>query len=426
MTTSESGVRPVHFMVIFWGQRYREYFVDLCLPSLLAPHNLPLLRSADGHRFMMATTKDDWRTIERLPIMDRLRRHATPVWVEIGSPEETPKTAGALARYAATIRHQEVCYRALLAAAYHPRAYGSLLGPDVIVSDGLVAAMLKYARAGHHLVLRPALRQVEEDVLSELEACGLVDGERLSETARDLTIPTRLAADLVVRHLHPELLSLEEGAPGQPERPPFRYWRMPEGRGIVLRTFFALPVLMDFSLVPTNHAACLDRDAFENIYFSENFGKSPSIHAVQDSDEFSVLSLTPRSVNYAAPTPTVEPARSSWRQRYARLLNIRRSMKFYTRGGRDNVRRQLFHVSFRWHRDPLDEVWMREERRIDRLVEHAVGDYDVAGGDARVMRHPRYVLLDLIAAAPLGKLRALVGALLRKLHLGRLPASETT
>jgi hypothetical protein len=419
------SVRPFHFMVIFWGPRYRANFVDLCLPSLLAPNNLPLLRSADGHRFMMATTKEDWQAIEGLPIMERLRRHATPVWVEIGSPEETPDTADALARYAAIIRHQEVCYRALVKAAYHPRAYGSLLGPDVIVSDGMVAAMLKHARTGHHLVLRPALRQIEEDVLSDLQTRGLIGGARLSESAGDLTITTRLAADLVVRHLHPEVSSLEEGAPGQPDRPPFRYWRLSEGRGIIQRTFFALPVLMDYSVVPANHAACLDQEAFENIYFAENFGNSGGIHAVQDSDEFSVLSLTPRAVNYAPPAPAGELPSAGWKQDFDQLLNIRRSFQFYTRNGEDNVRRHLFQVSFRWHHAPLDEVWMREERAIDRLIERAVGDYSTDRPLARLIRHPRYVLLDLIASAPPGNLRALVGALLRKLRPIRVPAGET-
>jgi hypothetical protein len=35
-------------MVPFWGRKYREYFVDRYLPSLLAPNNLPLLNQARG------------------------------------------------------------------------------------------------------------------------------------------------------------------------------------------------------------------------------------------------------------------------------------------------------------------------------------------------------------------------------------------
>ena len=55
-------------MVAFWGDCYRDRFVQLCLPSLFAPGNLPRLRAEDGHRFLIATTLTDWAEIERLPI----------------------------------------------------------------------------------------------------------------------------------------------------------------------------------------------------------------------------------------------------------------------------------------------------------------------------------------------------------------------
>src|SRR5271156_5037889 len=86
---SGSVKRPFYFMVPFWGQRYREYFVDLCLPSLLAPNNISLLRAEDGHRFLIATTWEDWKTIEHLPIMERLRQHVTPTWIEINNPQQS-------------------------------------------------------------------------------------------------------------------------------------------------------------------------------------------------------------------------------------------------------------------------------------------------------------------------------------------------
>jgi hypothetical protein len=38
-------IRQFHLMVTFWRAKYRDYFVDLCLPSLPAPGNLPLLNA---------------------------------------------------------------------------------------------------------------------------------------------------------------------------------------------------------------------------------------------------------------------------------------------------------------------------------------------------------------------------------------------
>src|SRR5271156_1535988 len=108
---SGSVKRPFYFMVPFWGQRYREYFVDLCLPSLLAPNNIPLLRAEDGHRFLIATTREDWGAIEHLPIMDRLRQHATPDWIEVDYPMSTDSEAHP--QYASSINYQNFCQKKL-------------------------------------------------------------------------------------------------------------------------------------------------------------------------------------------------------------------------------------------------------------------------------------------------------------------------
>ena len=78
--------RPFCFMTQFWGERYRDYYVDYCLPSLLAPNNLPLLRAKDGHCFLIATPREDWDAIEHLPIIEKLRQFVTPTLVETPAP----------------------------------------------------------------------------------------------------------------------------------------------------------------------------------------------------------------------------------------------------------------------------------------------------------------------------------------------------
>jgi hypothetical protein len=362
-------------MVTFWGERYRDYFVDLFLPSMLAPNNLPLLRPEDGHRFFIATTRQDWHAINKLPIMHRLRRHAEPSWVEINEPPTTEAT-DAHTLYAAVIRHMHVCQRKLLEAGYHPSAYGSLHFPDTIFCDGMVAALLRSVQSGHQLVLCPALRQTEEAVIADLEAAGLLSAHlRPSVAAQELTIPSRLAADLAVRHLHPEMAVFQEGACGQPMNPPFRYWRTADGRGIILHTFFTIPVLMDYSVLRTDHTRCLDDDLVENIYVSANFRNCNAIHVVQDSDEFLMLSVTPRATNHSSRAATQEVRRSGLRQEYDRLCNIRRSFEFYVLRNSDVVRRDLFWTRVRWHANELDDNWTKEERRIERVLNRAVGDY---------------------------------------------------
>ena len=368
MTTNSP--RPFYFMVPFWGQRYREYFVDTCLPSLLAPGNLPLLQAADGHRFLIATTKSDWNAIERLPIMEKLRAYATPILIEIQEPDSATAPGGRNA-----INYQNLCQKRLVETAYQYRGYGCLLSPDIIISDGMIAALLRWAQEGYQLVLCPALRQAEEGVRADLFRDGyLRSGERPSLSGRAIAIPPRRVGELLVRHLHPEVLAFEEGNPGRPFLPPFRFWRVPGGRGIILHTFFGLPVLMDYAAVESHDSACLDHGAFENVYLGRNFSHCDRVHIVEDSDEFGILSVTPSPSQAGRPAPTPR-RRLDWMIKLAQTCSLRESMAFYARRNRDVVKRNLFRVAVRWHTADLDAVWQLEERQVSIAIERALGDY---------------------------------------------------
>jgi hypothetical protein len=59
--TAMQAMQPFDFIVSLWGERYRNYFVDRCLPTLLAEGNFPVLRASEGHRLLIATTQADWQ-----------------------------------------------------------------------------------------------------------------------------------------------------------------------------------------------------------------------------------------------------------------------------------------------------------------------------------------------------------------------------
>ena len=367
-------MRPFDFMVPFWGRRYREYWVDLSLPSLLATNNLPLLDVADGHRFLIATTEEDWHAICDLPIMARLRRYAVPVWIKIDLLPEGEDASGYDA-YTNSVRLQNKAQKALVSAAGARRCYGSLLFPDVLYSDGFVAALLRLAREGYQGALLPAMRQIEEDVLSELTARGyLPAGEKSSLTSRPLHVPQRVMADLAVRHLHPEMILYDQTRPTQRFIIPFRYWRL--NGGLVLHSFYGCLPFIDYAAMPEDHAACLEQGVLENVYASRNFSRFTRVHVVADSDEFAVVSLTPREVNWSPPDDFAPLAR--WFPGVARLVNIRHSMQAYAGVCQDAVRRNLFLTPVRWHRDNLDVHWRRNETRIAQTLDRAIGDYIVA------------------------------------------------
>jgi hypothetical protein len=382
--------RPFYFMVAFWGERYRDRFVNLCLPSLLAPGNLPLLHAEDGHRFLIATTRADWDAIGDLPIIAELRRFAPPELLII--PE------GKDISYAAALHRQTRCLKLLFDAAYPNRPYGCLLLPDLIVSDGFVATLIRSAQAGHRLVLLPALRQVEEGVLAELATSRAFSPATPGrETVWPLAIAPRALAGLGLRHLHPEVLVFEEGHRHQPLYPPFRFWRVPDRNGIILHGFFGLPILMDFEAVSADHTDCLAHDDYESVYLGRNFSRCGGLHIIRDSDECGILSLTEMAINRTPPR-RLNRFGSSWMPQVALLANLRKALERYTRPHRDLVRRDLFRTAVRWHADDLDETYSREEALITSIIDRAAGDYYASGYalPPRFTLNARYLPLDLV------------------------------
>jgi len=361
-------MRPFNFMIPFWGERYRGFFVDRCLPSLLAPNNLPLLNATDGHRFLIATTRADWDAIKDLPIMQRLRRHATPEPIIIDDPSVTPPGS------VAAVMQQNHCQKLLIEAAYKDRTYACMLWPDVIFSDGTVAALRKRAEEGCQLVLCASLRHVEETVLAELQSRDLLSASaKHSDAATDMPIPPRLLADISVRHLHPEVLVYDGDSPELPVLPPFIFWRI-DGNGIIIHSFAGQPLLMDYAAIERHDTACLDTDIFENVYLDRNFSSKHKVHIVSDSDELGLLSLTPAAVGQLPEAGAIS-TQWSWSAWIRRLLRLRVAMAFHTHGGRDALRRTLFRVPIRWHAADVDATWERKEQAVGALLDRVVGDY---------------------------------------------------
>jgi hypothetical protein len=361
--TTAALARPFYFMVPFWGERYRRYFVDRLLPSFLAPNNLPLLRADQGHRFLIATTPEDWAAIIDLPIFERLREHATPTLIEI------PRPGGATAPGSTdAIVHQDLALRRLVEAAFAGRAYGSIHWPDCIVSDGVVASLLKHVREGHRLVLCPALRQVEETVIAELMDRGYLQREAApSKTGTPITVPPRALADIMVRHLHPDVGALQEGAAGQPLLPPFRYWRLHDGAGIILHTFHGSPLLMDYGAVEHHDIECLVGNSFEDVYVARNFDDKDGLYVVEDSDEFCIVSLTPYAVGEM---PRVGSDITAYDDGFWRSCAIAVSLSFYI--ARMPLKRAVFQRSIRWHGAELDRQARHEEAKISALVDRSI------------------------------------------------------
>src|SRR5262245_59085189 len=83
LAPSEVLDRVFHFIVVLWGERFRTYFFEYCVPSLLSAKNIPSLRTSRRNKFLIATRPEDWDAMLRTPIFGVLSRYIDPVYIEI-------------------------------------------------------------------------------------------------------------------------------------------------------------------------------------------------------------------------------------------------------------------------------------------------------------------------------------------------------
>jgi hypothetical protein len=79
----------------FWGEKYRWFFLNLCLRSLLSPRNIPALVNKRASRFVVFAPRVDLDAIEKTPIVSLLRQHIELQAIEIVPLEELWQRFGA-------------------------------------------------------------------------------------------------------------------------------------------------------------------------------------------------------------------------------------------------------------------------------------------------------------------------------------------
>lgn len=335
--------RPFYFIVILWGERFRNYFLEFCLASLLAPGNIPVLATRARSKFLIATRPEDWAAVRETAIFRELAKYVEPVFVEI--PPCPPNKSGS--------QHMGVGHKLCCEMAFQDKAYAVLLTPDCMLSDGSVARLQGLAQAGTEIVLAAALRFGEEPFFDNLRRMGLSIDERRRDTGRPLAVSGREMASAAINGLHPETLSYEWNNPNLAIVAPAAWWRVPGEDGIVLHSLSWAPLLVDYAAIEQHDTSTFDEWTLDGDYLFNNLATTKSIYAVTDSDESFIASWGPM----AALPSVAEPA---WFGEIGNGARFRRSFYSYIF---DPLRRQLFFLSVRWHARPLGDAWAAAEKK---------------------------------------------------------------
>jgi hypothetical protein len=346
--------RPFYFIVVLWGQDYTRCFLEYCVASLLAPGNLPSLRTQRRSKFLIATTPDDWRYMQTTAIFREMARHVDPVFLEI-----PPCPAGTWGCIHMGKGHLLACRM-----AYQDKAYAVVFPPESVISDGTVRNLQAHAAAGVELVWVAALRFAEEPFLGHLKALGVLTAEGRTNSGVPLTVSGRDLVFAGINSMHSETLSYEWEASYYSATPWAAWWRVPGENGIVLHSLSWAPFLLDFAAVESHNSSALETWTIDGDYVFKNLGDNPKIHVVQDSDEIFYCSWSPLSDRASKLQPRYTSG-FSWMNSAKKVEEFR--VVLYS-SCHDPLKQKIFFLPVRWHANPINRRWRSTERKARRAL----------------------------------------------------------
>jgi hypothetical protein len=349
LAPSEVLDRAFYFIVVLWGERFRTYFLEYCVPSLLSTNNIPSLRTSRRNKFLIATRPEDWDAMSRAPIFGALSRYIDPVYIEI-----PPCPVGR-----SGCEHMNTGHKIACDMAFREKGLGVVITPDCMFSDGSMAHLQKLAQNGVQVVLTAALRLGEEPFLAKLGELGALLTESRSDSARPVTISGRVMVEAAVESFHTETLSYEWAAPYITPISPAAWWRVPAENGVLLHCMSWAPVLLDYGAVERHDMSTLDDWTIDGDYLFKNLGNTAKLHVIQDSDDLFLASWGPMGDRPFKPLALFQSRLGKWFAARLRAQQFRAS--FYSPIF-DPLKRRIFFLPVRWHARELNEKWTTVER----------------------------------------------------------------
>jgi len=175
----------IQILLPVWGAQYTKAFLDFCLPSLLAPRNIPALATLRPCTFVVLAPERDAEIIQKSPLWSLLQHYSSVSIVAIDdlisrSSSTVLTLAYALAIRRAGARVLETCFIPIVA--------------DYIFAEGALLAAAERIAKGARAVLAGNFLISREGAVPKLEAA--------KDTAGILTIGPRDLVALSLRSLH--------------------------------------------------------------------------------------------------------------------------------------------------------------------------------------------------------------------------------
>lgn len=263
-------VPPIHLITPVWGEAYTRCFLDVAVPTLLAPGNLPALRGVPGSLYHIVTTEADRATIERSSVLPHLQACIPVRFTTI--PEDV---------LALESRHrlQSYCYRQGVADADAIDAGVMFLNADVVFADGAIASLIRLASAGKRSVETLGIRLIKETVAPHLMQHHRAAGGAIVVSPRQLMA-------LAMENLHPITRAHLYQGESEKLEPSGLMWRVGK-EGLVAHCFHLHPIFVHAKIKNAAFTTTIDDDYVQSAQSDRS-----AAYVVRDSDEFCACELS--------------------------------------------------------------------------------------------------------------------------------------
>ena len=302
----------VKILLPVWGERFVGQFLEFCLPTLLAPGNIPALARMLPCEMILMTSAADEPAIRRHPLWQRLTGMCTVTIKRIDDliTDGNHSTTITLA-YARMVRETgervlDTCFIFLVS--------------DYLVADGSLRSVLARMQDGASGVLAGNFQVIAEDAIDSLRVW-------LAPAPAALALPPRKLLKWALSHLHPatvaNIVNYRLNHNAHTNR---LFWRVDEntliGRFYLMHMIGIRPEVTDFVV----GSSC-------DYSFIPEMCPSGSVVALQDSDDYLVVEMQPRDH---------ESRHLSWGPISPKFL-AESLVEWTTAGHRQNIRHTLIY-----------------------------------------------------------------------------------
>jgi hypothetical protein len=265
--------KAIHLLLPIWGEHFIEQFLQLSLPTLLAPGNLPSIANSLPCRFIFLTDSEGANVLGDHPAIHYLR-DICEVEIKIiddlitGDNYSTTITlAYVRAVQAAGAEMLDICFFFLIS--------------DYIMANGSLANVLARMQAGYSGVLAGNFQVVEEDAIGSFF-------DTFDTGTPEIVLNARNLMHWAMKYLHPMTLANMINFPLCNSIHSNRlFWRIDEntliGRFYLMHMICIRPEVMDFVI----GSSC-------DYSFIPEMCPSGKVHVLTDSDDYLVVEMQPR------------------------------------------------------------------------------------------------------------------------------------